>query len=171
MLMNLQNNSEFTVAPLRDEHIAAYRDLLGVVAGEGRYICITEVPSLEASEAFIRLLRDGGYPVTVALCREEVVGWCSIKGHGRSARNHCGVLGMGVHPLFRGQGAGKMLMEDIIKRCREMGLERIELEAFSSNERAIALYRKFGFEEEGCKKRAVKLNGRYDDLIEMARFL
>ena len=36
---------------------------------------------------------------------------------------------------------------------------------------ARKLYEKLGFKVEGTKKKAVKFNGRYDDVIEMALFL
>lgn len=35
------------------------------------------------------------------------------------------------------------------------GLEKIELEVFSDNEKGIALYKKYGFEEEGRIKKSI----------------
>ena len=52
-----------------------------------------------------------------------------------------------------------------------MGLERIELEVFVSNAAAIKLYEKAGFVVEGVKKKGRKLDGEYDDLVEMALFI
>ena len=48
-------------------------------------------------------------------------------------------------------------------RRAPLGMERVDLEVFASNEAAIALYPKFGFVVEGMKKRARKLDGKYDD--------
>ena len=48
------------------------------------------------------------------------------------------------------------------------GIERVELEVFASNERAIAFYRTSGFVTEGIKRRARKLDGVYDDNVFMA---
>lgn len=45
---------------------------------------------------------------------------------------------------------------------------RIELEVFSSNEHAVALYRKLGFQVEGVKRRARRLDGDDDDIVFMA---
>jgi RimJ/RimL family protein N-acetyltransferase len=50
-------------------------------------------------------------------------------------------------------------------------LERIELEVFASNTPAITLYEKKGFVVEGVKKKARKLDGVYDDMIQMALFI
>jgi hypothetical protein len=48
------------------------------------------------------------------------------------------------------------------------GAERIELEVFASNARALALYDKLGFVREGVRRRARKLGGEYDDVVLMA---
>ena len=45
------------------------------------------------------------------------------------------------------------------------GLERVELEVFASNARAVALYRRTGFVEEGRRRCARKLDGIYDDIL------
>jgi RimJ/RimL family protein N-acetyltransferase len=50
-------------------------------------------------------------------------------------------------------------------------LERIELGVFASNIPAIKLYEKAGFVVEGVKKKARKLDGVYDDMIQMALFI
>ena len=50
-----------------------------------------------------------------------------------------------------------------------LDIRRIELTAFTDNERAIALYRKFGFEVEGEAKSYAFRNGEYVDAYYMAR--
>jgi len=49
-------------------------------------------------------------------------------------------------------------------------LVRIELDVTTDNERAISLYQSFGFEVEGKKKYAIIKDGKYADLIIMARY-
>jgi putative acetyltransferase len=46
---------------------------------------------------------------------------------------------------------------------------RLELTVFVDNERAIALYRKFGFEIEGTHRAYALRAGRYADTYAMAR--
>ena len=55
-----------------------------------------------------------------------------------------------------------------IEKAKHTGLERIELEVFASNDPAIALYKKLGFAVEGLKRKALKRDGIYDDVIQMA---
>jgi RimJ/RimL family protein N-acetyltransferase len=60
------------------------------------------------------------------------------------------------------------LLDATIERAREFGLQKIELEVFSSNEAAVGLYRSFGFYEEGRKRRGRFVDGNYDDILMMA---
>ena len=49
----------------------------------------------------------------------------------------------------------------------EMNLNRVELDVFAFNERAIAAYRKCGFIEEGRRRQALYRQGAYHDVIVM----
>jgi RimJ/RimL family protein N-acetyltransferase len=44
-------------------------------------------------------------------------------------------------------------------------------QVFEDNIPAISLYRKFGFIEEGRKRKAIKTNNGYKDIILMGKFL
>lgn len=58
-------------------------------------------------------------------------------------------IGMSVAEPWRGRGVGSALLEAAIAWAREEGVHKLTLEVFPHNEAALALYRKFGFEEEG----------------------
>ena len=54
----------------------------------------------------------------------------------------------------------------------EAGERRLSVtEVRADNHRAIALYRKAGFEIEGTRKRSLKVNGAHADELSMARLL
>lgn len=55
-------------------------------------------------------------------------------------------LSIYIQRKFRGRGIGKRLMKFAIKQCIEFGFKSLVLEVESSNHRAIALYKKCGFE-------------------------
>jgi len=57
-------------------------------------------------------------------------------------------LGMAVLPDSRGRGGGRALLNALVEHAAEAGVERLELEVFRDNERAIALYRSAGFDPE-----------------------
>lgn len=49
----------------------------------------------------------------------------------------------------------------------DCGLHRVGLVTLESNARALALYRKIGFIEEGRERQAIFRGGQYHDLIAM----
>lgn len=74
------------------------------------------------------------------------------------------VFGMYVAPDARGQGLGKSLLVELIKRAKNCeGLEQIRLTAISENDSAKKLYRSLGFEVYGVEEKALKFNGLYFD--------
>lgn len=60
-----------------------------------------------------------------------------------------------------GKHIGTRLMEEIIRFAKNIdGLEILSLEVRSDNARAIALYKKFGFETIGTFPGFMKINGQ-----------
>ena len=56
---------------------------------------------------------------------------------------------MAVARPWRGRGVGSALLATAIEKAHGEGLHKLSLEVFPHNDAAIALYRKFGFVEEG----------------------
>jgi GNAT superfamily N-acetyltransferase len=52
-----------------------------------------------------------------------------------------------VRPAFRGTGLGRLLVEQIIAEARSAGFQFLRLDSLPRMERAITLYRAFGFRE------------------------
>jgi RimJ/RimL family protein N-acetyltransferase len=157
------------IVPTAEQFIAGLHRCVDAVARERRYLGFTEAPPLAASRAFVQaLLAGAGIQFVAVGADERVIGWCDIVRDTREGFRHCGRLGMGMLPEARGKGLGTRLARAAIDRAWSDGLERIELEVFASNERAIELYRRLGFVTEGVKRRARKLDGQYDDNVLMA---
>jgi mycothiol synthase len=55
---------------------------------------------------------------------------------------------LGVPPQFRRRGLGTCLMLDALRRLRENGFKRVELDMDSLNHKALPLYRQLGFREQ-----------------------
>jgi RimJ/RimL family protein N-acetyltransferase len=152
-----------------DSDIAGFHHALDTVARERRYLLFLEAPPLEKTAAFVRGNIANLYPQRVALAQGQVVGWCDVIPLGRQALAHGGTLGMGLLPEWRGKGLGAALLHDTIEAARTFGLKRIQLGVFETNVRAAVLYRKFGFEDEGVRRKAVLIDGVFIDEIMMAR--
>ncbi|WP_404376678.1 ribosomal protein S18-alanine N-acetyltransferase [Vreelandella aquamarina] len=76
---------------------------------------------------------------------------------------------IGVLPARQGQGIGQRLLNEAVAVAKRWQAERLLLEVRAGNQRAIALYRQAGFEEDGCRKgyypAANGATGREDALL------
>jgi ribosomal protein S18 acetylase RimI-like enzyme len=111
-----------------------------------------------------------GHPQFVADDAGRVVGWCDIFPSPREVSQHVGVLGMGVLPAYRGRGLGRRLIAATLGAA-DGRFEQIDLDVYGTNIAAQALYRSVGFVEQGRKRGGRKVDGVYDDIIVMTRFL
>ena len=62
------------------------------------------------------------------------------------------IVNVATHPDYRRRGAGRMLMEAIEKDAHGRGFTLLSLEVRVSNEPAIELYKRYGFETAGVRK-------------------
>lgn len=151
--------------------IPSFYKCLDSVARERIFIEMIEAPPLELVAKFQTDLIGAGGPVSYAVRGREVVGWCDVFKIANPRQHHRGVLGMGVHKDFRGQGLGSRLMEHTLTLARDAGLEKIELQVYTSNVAAIRLYESHGFEREGLMRKYRRLDEVDFDSLLMAKFL
>ena len=106
----------------------------------------------------------------VALAKGQLVAMAGLHANPHIRRRHAMHLGMAVTVPAQGKGVGSALMAALIDYAdRWVAVMRIELTVFTDNERAIALYRKFGFVQEGIFRAYGLRDGRYQDVLAMAR--
>jgi RimJ/RimL family protein N-acetyltransferase len=100
-----------------------------------------------------------------------VVGGANF-ARGRWRKNaHTADLGVALLPGFRGRGIGEALMREGIEWARSVGVRKLTLGVFATNERAVALYRRLGFAEEARLRGQGILDGRPVDEILMALWI
>lgn len=80
---------------------------------------------------------------------------------GRPRFAHRRELAITVRKDYWGKGIGSGLMNLLIDFCRKSDAEVLELQVRSDNERAIGLYKKFGFEKIGTYKNFFKIGDEY----------
>jgi len=72
------------------------------------------------------------------------------------------ITNVAIHPRYRGQKWGEILMKQLMYRATALGADRITLEVRPSNTPANRLYRRLGFRPVGIRK------GYYTDTGEDA---
>lgn len=99
----------------------------------------------------------------------KVIGLGILMNHGNLRKKHVGVITLMVNSDYQNKGIGSLLMDKLINLSESLNIIRLELCVFRDNYKAINLYKKFGFKEEGIKVKSVLKNGEYIDEIMMAR--
>jgi RimJ/RimL family protein N-acetyltransferase len=108
----------------------------------------------------------------VAVDGEKIIGVISCTGRNRQAIRHVTTLSMSVDRSWRGKGIEGQLMAHAVEWARGTDIvSRIELIVFERNETAVHLYRKYGFEIEGRRQKAIFRDGEYLDDLMMALLL
>jgi putative acetyltransferase len=140
-----------TIRTGRTDDLEALLDLRGAVAGEGIWIR-AELPldrdgdrrkHRETIEC-----EDGSRVMLVAEVDGSLVGSLTVL-----TAVGIGGLGMNVASGHRGAGVGAALLREAIAWARATGVHKLELEHWPWNHRARALYERFGFVEEGYRRR------------------
>lgn len=62
------------------------------------------------------------------------------------------ITNIAVHPDYRRRHLGDLLVANLLKTCGEQGMRAFTLEVRVSNEAAIKLYEKYGFQVAGTRK-------------------
>ncbi|MBL4651068.1 MAG: GNAT family N-acetyltransferase [Aureispira sp.] len=114
-----------------------------------------------------------GKCVFVAEIDRKLVGTIDFWNGYRKRIEHTGEFGMGVLPSYRDQGIGACLIQVLLKWATvNPVIEKVKLGVFANNPRAIHLYQKMGFEEEGRRVAEIKMSdGQYHDVIEMYKIV
>lgn len=87
-------------------------------------------------------------------------------------RAHCATISIMVNPNFHSMGIGSILMNRLLEYSNNIfKIKKIELSVFSNNEKAIGLYKKYGFFIEGVKQQSVFIKDKFVDEIFMGKFL
>lgn len=82
---------------------------------------------------------------------------------------HRAEFGISIQKEYWGCGIGSYVMSAILETARQAGYEQIELSVVTDNNRAIALYKKYGFGIFGMNEKAFRCrNGKYQALYLMS---
>lgn len=153
----------FQIRPARDDDRLPLAVLFAAIAEERDGIATEPPVDIDARAASWTL--DGTF---VAVSGPEIVGSLHVE----LSRHGFGEIGMAVAREWRRRGVGSALLAAAIPWARERGLHKLSLGVFAHNAGAIALYRKFGFVEEGRRvKHYRRASGELWDAIEMGLLL
>lgn len=127
---------EYKIIPMTEEHV------IGIKKVDD--LCFESPWSLKSFESELT------NPIAfyfVAVSDGEVIGYCGYWWTFGEAQ----ITNVAVHPEFRQKGIASALMDEMIKHCIDMDVFSITLEVRVSNNPAISMYEKYGFERVGLR--------------------
>jgi len=163
------SRADLEIVPIGRAHLAGFHAAVDSVAKERRYLAMLEAPSFTRTRRFVLDSLKAGAVHVVAVADGEVIGWCDLRPKAAATLRHSAVLGMGVVTACRGQGIGSRMLASTLELAGARGIRRAELSVRSDNTPAIALYRRFGFVEEGTCRNYICVDGVDYDALLMAR--
>lgn len=90
----------------------------------------------------------------------EAVGMCKLLPMPYRNSHVLYLGGVAVDPIHAGKGYGQTMLQEILEWAQQRGFLRIELTVATFNTRAIALYEKAGFVEEGVLRQFTYLKSQ-----------
>jgi RimJ/RimL family protein N-acetyltransferase len=173
----LKTGEQLRVHSARIEDAAQIVDLKTAIMAEDIYTLTSPgefTPSAERERQTIgECAEQSGYLYLVAEVAGRVVGQLEFENGRWRKTAHAGMLSVYVAHDWRERGIGTILLRSLLGWAAAHPLiEKVTLAVFSSNTRAIAAYKKCGFEEEGRCARDMKLDsGEYIDSVLMYHFV
>lgn len=168
----LKDGRTAVIRPAKPDDAGPVIELVNAVGAEGIYI-----PSDRATRTTDEMRMEIAKADTVSALRlvAEVDGrMVAFNGYSRgtwSKNSHTGSLAIYIHKEFRSISVGQAVMRVGIDWARKVGIKKLTLGVFATNERAFNLYRKLGFAEEGRLKGEVIINGEPVDELLMTLWL
>src|SRR5881396_1517507 len=163
---------EFVVRSAMPSDARSFLALYRQVVSEGRFIRtegVTGGPRHFGKE--FKRSRTEEHAELLAVAGGEVIGSLGIAREAHPVNSHVASLGMMVAPEWRGRGVGSALLAEAVRWARDVGVEKVALSVFPDNVAARALYRKFGFVEEGRLSGHSKNSIGYRDEVVLGLWL
>lgn len=107
----------------------------------------------------------------VAVMNDKIVGFSRCEGNLLKRFAHKVEFGVCVLKDYWGYGIGTSLLKEAIAWADSNEITKITLNVLETNEKAVNLYKKFGFKIEGIlEKDKILSDGQYYNTIVMGRF-
>ncbi len=175
------SGAECTLRWARKDDLEQLLNFINEMAEEDTYIPYSpddkETPESEEKwlSWTLNACSKGDESYIVAEVGGKIVGAAEIKRDlvGKSRTRHIATFGITILSEARGMGIGHALIQLCIDHATSFleDIKMITLNAFSDNDRALALYEKYGFQEVGRVPNAYFRKNQYSDQVIMAKEL
>jgi len=171
-VISLRDGKEAIIREAKKEDAKLMIDFYNLTGGETDFLSFGEnefkKDLIEYGNFIEDVSKEVNSKIVLVTIDKEIVSIASINSNHKLRSKHVGVLGIVVQKHYCGLGLGGMLMEFLIDWAKSNGITRkISLVTREDNIRAIELYKKVGFIEEGKLIMDNYIDGVYYNTIMM----
>ncbi|MGA7846131.1 MAG: GNAT family N-acetyltransferase [Thermoplasmata archaeon] len=171
-MVGLRDGRSALIRRATAEDAGPITDLVNLVGGEGRFVLRERATwTLDQERATLAAASGPQSAFFVAEVSGRLSGLLNVARGAWLKDAHVAEFGMSCLPDCRGVGLGTALLSAGIEWARSVGVHKLTLEVFATNERAVALYRKRGFVEEARLQGQYVIDGAPVDSLLMALWL
>lgn len=142
-----------------DTVLAFYHEMIDVMVGTDFDILwkYDEHPSndfirtsVQNGYAFVGIADDGNMACGCVIDHDPAPGYECAPWEVNADAHEIGIVhSVATLPQYHRRGYAEALMREAIEKCRAQGMKSLQLDTFTTNDRAHGLYRKLGFREVG----------------------
>ena len=170
--IRLRDGRAATIRPATEDDAAALQENINAVGAEIDFILTEGVgDDVEHEKEWLRHFDGTTSVLFVSLVDGRLVGQADVHAGRPPKETHVGTLGIAIREGYRDIGLGRALIDRCLEWMRDRQFRKASLEVFSTNTRAIALYKKLGFIIEGVRPRQYRIRGEWVDDILMGKWL
>ncbi len=174
--VTLKDGRALTLREAREDDAEKLLAYMNEVGGESDFLTYGKngIPwTAEQEKRFLRGLTAGPSDLfLVGFVGDELACSANLSAPRNARIAHNAEMGITVRKKYWHLGAATAVLGELIGRAKSgTPLRAIRLGVYENNERAVRLYRKFGFEYAGCRRRYFHVGDRYYDEILMELFL
>jgi RimJ/RimL family protein N-acetyltransferase len=151
-----------------------YCELMNQAGGESPFLAFDQgnfyLDEASAEEVIERFSNRANEAFFVAARDDRLIGICLLESSTFPRLEHQAELRIAVLKEAWGTGVARCLMDMAIDFFMSSDLlTRLSLQVSTRHRRGIEVYRRYQFVEEGIKRRGMRVQGEYHDLLMMAR--
>lgn len=155
--------------PIQESDLERINELSNMPELAGHFETIPPV-SIEATKNLYRQILSGIVSLWGIHEEEQIIGGAGFFVYPPGTRlSHTATFFLFLEPDSWGKGIGTRTIQFLEDVIRSRGYIRMDCMVVIHNDRAIRLYEQMGFKREGIKQKAYLFDGKYTDLLLMAK--
>ncbi|KQC03131.1 MAG: hypothetical protein APR53_01635 [Methanoculleus sp. SDB] len=156
-------------APIEESELVRINELSNIPEIAENFETIPPV-SMETTLALWNYIQSGIVSLWGIHLDDRIIGGVGFYAQPAGTRlSHCATFFLYVEPAYWGKGIGEKSIIFLEKEVQDRGYVRMECLVSGRNRRAVRLYEKLRYQQEGIKKQAFYVDGEYADLIIMGK--